>query len=186
MLLCKRSDFVAISAGGHGAPAAAARTGLVAEKQTAAGIGADPQTGLLALGDDFSGGARHRGKQPVEAAFAGDKVHLPFSVRQNELVVSFGDAEQLVHRFHPLGSKLAFVDDGAENVLQGGRHLLRLLEQSVRGLRIDVWKIEKLRTARHRDDLRYFQEADEAGPRKLSGILSGIGEVHSQAAADQR
>jgi len=76
----KRSDFVAIAAYGHGAPAAAVSTGIVVEEQTAGGVRAAADGGAGAFDKKFCGGTSESREEPIEATFAGDKLQGPGTI----------------------------------------------------------------------------------------------------------
>jgi len=112
----KRGDFMAIAAKRHRAPAPAARAGVIIEKESARGVGADAQTGTCAFGDEFRGRTGNGCEEPVQTAFPGDEFQAPFAVVLKEFVVALGDAQNFVDRFDPITRKSFFAEQCPEDL----------------------------------------------------------------------
>jgi hypothetical protein len=115
----KRSNFVTVSADRHGAPAPPVRAGSVVEKETTPGIGTEAQARVRAFGNYFGCRARHRGKQPLQAAFAGNELNLPPMTHRDQFIVPFSDPEDFVHRFDPLTLDFLPVQNRIKREAQG-------------------------------------------------------------------
>ena len=126
MLARESRDFAAIAAKGHGAPAPLAGSRVVGEEKAAIGIGAKAKPGTVPLGHDFSRGAGYRGEQPVEAAFASDKLNFPSAIQAHQFVVTFRNAKNFVDRLDPIGSNLLFAEHGNEDPTETGGQALGL------------------------------------------------------------
>lgn len=100
---------MAIAATRHRAPSPAARARVIIEKKSAGWVGADAKTGAWAFCDEFSGGTRDSGEEPVQSAFAGDKFQAPFAVPLEEFVVPFGDAQYFVDGLDRIAREGLFV-----------------------------------------------------------------------------
>ena len=115
----KGSDFVAIAATGHGAPAAAARAGGIIEKEPAVRVAADAQAGTGTFCDELGCRTGDGGEEPVQATFAGDEFQAPFAVLLEDLVMAFGDAQDLIDRLDPIAQQGFFAEERAEGQVQG-------------------------------------------------------------------
>jgi len=111
-------DFVAIAADGHGAPAAAVRTGVIVEEKAARRVGAAANRSARTFDEEFGGGAGEGGEEPVQTAFAGDELERPLAVVGDELIVTFGDAEDFVDGFGPGGGEGFTLREGSEDGAQ--------------------------------------------------------------------
>lgn len=116
----KGGYLVAIATACHGAPAAAARARVVIEEQAAGRIRADAQAGRGALGNEFGCGASHGGEEPFEPFFAGHEFQKPLAALQDELVVAFGDAQNVVDGFDPIARGWFTAHHGVERFEHGG------------------------------------------------------------------
>jgi len=133
-------NFVTIAAKGHGAPAAAMCAGVIVEEEAAGGVGATANRGARAFDEEFGGGAGDGGEEPVQAAFAGDELERPGAVAGDELIVTFGDAENLVNRLGPGGGKGFAVDNGSKDGAERFAEPEDAQEDSVDGLRFRAEK----------------------------------------------
>ena len=129
MLPGKGRDFVAVSADGHGTPAATVRAGIVVEKEAATGIGAEPQPRAGTLGDKFRRGAGDRSEQPVEATLTRDEFDSPDAIVAKEFVVSFRDAQNVVYGLGPFTRNPLFAVHGREDLSKGRTELTGLQEK---------------------------------------------------------
>src|SRR5580704_2061643 len=93
MLSREGGDFIAVSANGHGTPAAAVGAGIVIKEKAAAGVGAEPQPCAGTLGDQFRRGTGNGRQQPIETTLARYEFNSPDAIVVNEFVVPFGDAQ---------------------------------------------------------------------------------------------
>lgn len=143
----KRSDLVAVSADGHRAPASAVGAGSIVKKQPAARIGTEPQTRPWTFGDDFGGRTRDGGKQPLQAAFAGNKLNLPILVRRNQFIVTFGDAEEFVNRLDPLMLDSLPVQNRIKRLAEGIGEPLGSSQQRFSRLRVGALERQKFAAA---------------------------------------
>jgi hypothetical protein len=138
MFARKGCDLVAVSADGHGTPAAAVRAGIVIEKEAATGIGAEPQTGTPTFSDQLRRGTGYRSEQPVEAALSGDEFDSPDAFLAKQLIVTFGNAQDIVDGLDPFTRNPLFAVHGGEEPTQGGTELPGFQEQSFGGLGIGL------------------------------------------------
>jgi hypothetical protein len=111
---CKASDLIAISADGHGTPAAPVSSGIVTEEKFAVGICAHAQAHDRTFHDKFGSGTRNRCKKPIKTSLAGDEFQLPHPEVENQLVVSFRNAKNLVNRLYPFSRQPFFPHHRAE------------------------------------------------------------------------
>jgi hypothetical protein len=109
------SNFVTIAAGRHGAPAAAVRTGVIVEKEAAGGIRAATNGRAKPFDEKIGGRTGDSGEEPLEAALACNELEGPCTFTKDELIMSFRDAQDFVHRLGPGRRKRLFVDDRSEN-----------------------------------------------------------------------
>lgn len=136
----KGGHFVAIAATGHGTPAPAASARGVIEEQAASRVGTDAKTRVRALGDNFSGRTRDSGEEPIQAALASDEFQSPSTILEEEFVVPFGDAQDIVDGFDPAASNGFLVQQRAKALLKGGMQTPGFGEERVGGLRIVLWE----------------------------------------------
>jgi len=104
-----------ITADSHGAPPTAMRAGIVVEKEAAGGVGATADRSAGTFDEELGGGTCERGEEPVQAAFACDKLEGPGSFVRDQLIMAIGDAKNLVDRFNPGRGEWLLVDNGCEN-----------------------------------------------------------------------
>jgi hypothetical protein len=185
MLPGKGGDFVAVSADGHGTPAAAVRAGIVVEKEAATGIGAEPQPCPGTLGDKFRRGTGHRCQQPIEATLVGDEFDPPDTVVTKQFVVTFGDAQDVVDGLGPFTRNPLFAVHGREDLSKGGTELTGFQEKSFGGLWIGLRQGQELCAAFGRDDFCGLQEVNEFLPGKGLRRRGGVDEVEAKASAEE-
>jgi hypothetical protein len=147
MFARKGCDLVAVSADGHGTPAAAVRAGIIVKEEAATRIGAEPQPCAGALGDEFRCRTGYRSEQPVEAALTGYEFDSPHAVFEDKFVVSFGDAQDIVDRLGPFAGYFLLAVHGCEDLTQGDAELTGFLKQTLRSLRIGFGQGQELSTA---------------------------------------
>ena len=106
---------MAITADSHGAPPTAVRAGIVVEKEATGGVGAAADRSAGAFDEELGGGTCECREEPVQAAFAGDKLEGPGTFVGDQLIMAIGDAKNLVDRFNPGRREWLIVDYGCEN-----------------------------------------------------------------------
>lgn len=148
----KGSDFMAIAAPGHGAPATAMRARGIIEKEATGRIGANAKRRAGAFGDQLSGGTCDGRQEPIQTAFAGDKFQAPRAVLLQEFVVPFGDAQDFVDWFNPFTGNDFLAEQRAKACVQGSVEALGLAEKCSCGLRIDLRESEQLGATLRGDD----------------------------------
>src|SRR5215469_1052131 len=158
------SHFVAIAAGRHGAPAAAMRPGVVVEKKATSRICAAANGSSGAFDEKLGGGAGDRGEEPLEATFSGNELQRPGAFAEYQFVVSFGDAQDFVHRLCPGKRERLFVhkarEDGAETLAKAkGAE-----EDGIDGSGLGREKRAKARGAVLRDQPSVDEESDKLIP----------------------
>jgi len=121
-------NFMAIAATGHRAPAPAARARRIIEKEVTIRVGTGAESGTWTFRDEFGGGTRDGGKEPVQATFTGDKFQAPIAVLLDEFVVPFGNAQDFIDRFDPISQKGFLTEESAERLLKGSMESLGLAE----------------------------------------------------------
>ena len=115
----ERGDLVAIAANGHGAPAAAVGARVVIEEKATRGIGANANRCVEAFDDQFGGGTRNGGEEPLETSFPSDEFQPPAFGTGNEFVVTFGEAKQIVDGLDPAFGEGLLLHEGSEDGAEG-------------------------------------------------------------------
>jgi hypothetical protein len=144
MLTREGGNLIAVSTNRHGTPAAAVGARIVIKEKAAPWIGAEPQPCPGTLGDQLRRGAGYRGQQPIEAALARYEFDSPGAIIAKQLIVSFGDAQDIVEGFDPFAGNLLFAVHGREDLAEGGAELPGFQEQSFGGLRIGLRQSQEL------------------------------------------
>ena len=143
----KGSDFVAVAATGHGTPAAAARARGIIKKQPAVRVRANAQAGTGTFGDELCCRTGDGGEKPVQATFAGDEFQAPFAVLLEDLVVAFGDAQNLIDRLDPIAQQGFFAEECAEGQVQRRMEPLSFAEECAGASRVILREHQELSTA---------------------------------------
>jgi hypothetical protein len=113
-------DLVAIAASGHRAPPSTVSAGGVVKEQAALGVGTRAKAGTGAFGDGVRSGTSNGCKKPVEAAFPRYELDSPFAMLLQELIVSLGDAEDVIDGLND-GRRRGFsANHSAETIAQSG------------------------------------------------------------------
>lgn len=173
-------NLVAVSANGHGTPAAAVGAGIVIKEEAAARIGAEPQPCPRSLGDQFRRGTGNRRQQPIETTLARYEFDSPDAIVAEQFVVSFGDAQDVVDGFDPFSGNLLFAMYGCEDLTQGGAELPGFQKQPFGRLRIGLGQSQELCPTFGGDDTRDLQEVDELVPRKGRRVGSRVDEIEAE------
>jgi len=176
---------VAIAANGHGAPAAAVGTRVIVEKEAARGIGANTDRGVGAFDDEFGGGTRNGGEEPLEAAFPGDESQTPAFGARNKFIVAFGEAKQIVDGLDPAFGERLFLHQGSKDGADGFAQAKDFEENGVNGLRLGVEQGMKAGRAFGSDDAGVDEERDELVPGEVMRGGSSIGEIEGEAPGDE-
>ena len=182
----KGGHLVTIAATLHGTPTALMRARVVVEKQPASGIGAAAYGGLAALHQEFRSGTGDGGKQPFEAAFAGDKLQEPIPVARDQFVVALGNAQNLVDGLGPGGRETPFVDERRKNGAQGFPQSPQAQEHRVRRLGFVEQQRTKPRGALFGDQAGVHEERNKFLPRQVVGRRRRVREVQCKPASDKR
>lgn len=182
----KCRDLVAIAAESHGAPAAATRARHVGKEKTAGRISTEAEASGRPLDENLRGRPRDGGKQPLEAAFPGEKFQSPLSVIPNQFVVPLGDTQNFVRRFNPFLGNLFLSNHGAENLAKCFLQARRAEEQVVGSLWVTLGKGEKLGASLRRNYVRGFEESNETFPVGRTRESGGVGEIDSKAATEEQ
>jgi hypothetical protein len=155
----KGSDFVAIAAAGHGAPAAAMRArGIIEEAAGRIGTNAKGRAG--SFGDQLSRGTCDGRQEPIQTAFAGDKLQAPCAVLLEEFVVPFGDTQDFVDGLNPFTGNGFLAEQRAKACVQGSVEALGFAEKCSCALRIDLRESEQLSAALRGDDAGKQEKAE--------------------------
>lgn len=181
----ERGDLVAIAANGHGAPAAAMRARVVIEEEAARGIGANADRCIGAFDDQFSGGTRNGGEQPLEAAFASDEFQAPTFSAEHEFVVAFGEAKQIVDGLDPAFGAGLFLHEGRKDGADGFAQAKDFQENGVDGLGLGEQEGMKAGSTFGGDDAGVDEEGNELVPGEVVCGGSGIGEIEGEATGDE-
>ena len=101
----------------------------------------------------------------------------------------FGYAQDLVHRFNPVGRDALMADDRLESLSQHFAKTYRPTKQRVGRLRVSSRKREQVGAAFGRDDMTRFQKADEFVPAQFmpgrTGMARSVGKIDSEATAEE-
>ena len=176
---------MAITANGHGAPAAAVRARVVIEEEAASGIGATTHRGAGAFDEELGSGTRNGGEKPFEAAFAGDEFQTPAFGAGDEFVVALGETKQIVDGRDPDLWEGLFLDERRENSAEGLAQTKDIEENGVNSLRLRVEKGMKASGAFGGDDAGVVEEGDELVPGEVVRSGRGIGEIEGEATGDE-
>jgi len=176
---------VAIAANGHGAPAAAVGARVVIEEKATRGIGANANGCVGAFDDQFGGGTRNGGEEPLEASFPRDEFQPPAFGAGNKLVVALGEAKQIVDGLGPTFGEGLLLHERRKDSADGFAQAEDFQENGVNGLRLAVEQLIKAGRAFGGDDAGADQEGDELVPREVMCGGHGIGEIEGEAAGDE-
>jgi hypothetical protein len=181
----KRSDFAAIAATGHRAPAAAMGARVIVKKQPARGIRAAPYRDFGSFHEQLGRGSGDGGEQPLEAAFAGDELQPPGIAALNEFVVAFGDTEEFIDRFDPVFGEWLSFHDGGKDRADGFLQAKHLEEHGIYGLRLGEQQGPQAGGPFLRHDPGGGEKPHAFFPGKMSGRRRCIRKVEGQAAGDE-
>jgi hypothetical protein len=176
---------VAIAANGHGAPAAAVGTRVIVEEEAARGIGANADRCVGAFDDQFGGGTRNGGEEPLEAAFPGNEFQMPAFGAGNKFIVAFGEAKQIVDGLDPAFGEGLFLHQGSKDGADGFAQAKNFQENGVNGLGLAVEQGMKAGRAFGSNDAGVDEEGDELVPREVMRGGHGVGEIEGEAAGDE-
>ena len=179
------SNFVTIAAGRHGAPAAAVRTGVIVEKEAAGGIRAATNGRARPFDEEIGGGTGDSGEEPLEAALACNELEGPCTFTKDELIMSFRDAQDFVHRLGPGRRKRLFVDDRSENGSERLTKAKGAKQDGVDGAGFRGKKRAQARGALLRDQAGVHEEGDKLVPGEMVS-RSDVGKVECETASDKR
>ncbi len=179
------SDFVAIAADGHGAPAAAMRAGIIVEEETAGGVGTAADGSARAFDDEVGGGASESGQEPVKAAFAGDELERPDSLLEDELIVAFGDAEDFVDGLNPGGGEGLSVDNGSKDGAETFAKAEDAEEDDIHSVRCRSEKGTEMCGTILGDQTSIDQERDEFIPGEIVGGGGEVSEIEGETTGDE-
>jgi len=177
MAAMERSDFAAIAANRHGAPASAMSARAVIEEKAARGISATAHGRVGAFDDELCGGTRNGGKEPLEASFAGGEFQPPAFGAGNEFVMALGEAKQIVDGFGPAFGERLFLNAGVKDCAEGFAQAKHFEENGVNGLRLGLRQRMEASRAFGSDDAGVDEEGDEFVPGKVMRGGSGVGEI---------
>jgi hypothetical protein len=178
-------NFMAVAADCHGTPAAAVRAGIVIKEQPAGGIGAAADGRARSLDEEFRGGAGESGEEPVEAAFARDKLERPGTLVRDELVVAFRDAQNSVDGFDPGCGERFVVGNGGEDRAERFAEAKNAQQHRVDGLRFPSEQRPEARGAIHCDLAGINKEGHEFIPGEIASRGRQVGEIERKAACDK-
>lgn len=179
------SNLVAIAADGHQAPAAAMRAGIIVEEEAAGRVSAAANGRARAFDEEFGSGAGEGGEEPVQAAFAGNELERPGTIARDELVVTFGDAEDFVDGFGP-GSREGFaVDKGSEDGAERFAEAKDAQENSIDGVRFRGNKRPETGRAMLGDQVCVEKKRDEFVPGEVMRGGGKVSKIECETASDQ-
>jgi hypothetical protein len=141
--------------------------------------------GAGTLRNELRGGTGDSGEKPVQTAFAGDELETPSAVLLKELVVTFGDPQDLVDRLDGVARNRFFVDEGLESFCEGSAKPLSLAEKSSRALRVALGKSKQLGASFGRNDSRQKEKMKKFFPGEVGGGAEFVDEVDREAATDE-
>jgi hypothetical protein len=185
MLSREGGDLAAVSANGHGTPAAAVCSGIVIEEEATTGIGAQPQPGTGTLGNQFGRGTSYGCQQPIKTALTRYEFDSPGAILAKQFVVSFSDAQDVVGGLDPFPGYLLFAVHGREDLVQGGAELPGLQKQSLGGLGVGLRQGQELCAAFGGGDARALEEMDELLPGKGERRRARVDEIEAESPAEQ-
>jgi hypothetical protein len=178
----KGSDFMAIAAAGHGAPAPSMRSGVIVKKEPAGGVGTAPDARPRSFDEELGGGAGKRGKEPVQATLARDELERPCSLVGDKLVVALGDSQDFVNWFRPGGGERFVVHDAAEHGAERLAKAKDAKENGIHGLGLVGEKGSKTCRTIFGDEASVVKEGNEFIPGQIASGGSEVGEIKSEAA----
>ena len=165
------------------------RARLIAEEKTATGIGADAQPGLRAFNNNLRRGTCDRRQKPVQAPFPGLEFHFPGVSLEDQFVVPFRDAQDLVDRVAPFARNPFFFHEGIKGLTQGIAQPHCAAQQSLRGVWIGAGKRKKACPTLRGNNVRSFEEPDQLVPGEIlcrhPRIGRIVGEIDGKPAANE-
>lgn len=179
------SDFVAIAANGHGAPAAVVCARVVVEEKATRGIGATADRRVGALDEELGGGTRNGGEEPLETTLAGDEFQPPAFGVGNEFVVPFREAKQIIDGLDPAFGEGLLLHERRKDGAEGFAQAEDFEENGVDGLWFREQQRMKACGPFGCDNARADQEGHEFVPGEVVSGGSSIGEIEGEAAGDE-
>ena len=176
---------MAVAAEFHGAPAAAMGAGIVVEEEAAGGIGAAADGSARAFDEKFGCGARDSCEEPVEAGFASNEFQGPGAVVEDELVVAFGDAKDLVNGLNPGHRVMHLLDNGRKDGPKRFVQSQDTQEDGIHGLGLSGEKGPKTGSAFFGDQAGSDQERDKFVPGEVVSRGREVGKVQSKATGNK-
>ena len=181
----KRRDLVPISAAGHGTPPPLPGPRRVVEKEPARRIAAKAHGSAGTFGDDLRRGPRHRCEQPIQAAFARDKLETPSRISLHQFVVSFGNRKNSIDGLDRVPRKRFAIGHRGEHALKSGLQAPRLREQSGSTLPVGIRKGQQFPAALVGDNACGQKEAQKIFPGEAGRRAQSVAKIDGQAAANE-
>jgi len=160
--------------------------GVVIKEKTARRVGATPDWGARAFHEKLGSGAGDRGEEPIEAAFAGNKLEGPGALLGGQFVVPFGDAQNFVDGFGPGHRERLLFDERGENGAEGFAETEDAQKYSIDSLRLGREQGPQATSTIIGNEFCILKEGDKFTPGKITGGRGEIGEVESETSGDKR
>ena len=160
---------MAIAADGHGAPAAAMRAGIIVEEEATGGVGTAADGCAWAFDEEFGSGASDGRQEPVQSTFTGDELERPIPFMEDQFIMAFGDAEDLVDWLDPGGREGLVIDDAAEDGAERFTKAKNAEEDGVHRLRLTGYQGTQAGGTIFGDKAGIDEESDKLAPREIAG-----------------
>jgi hypothetical protein len=181
----KRGDLVAIAAGRHGTPATAVRARVIVEKETASGIRATANRSSPSFDEKVGGRTGDGGEQPLEPALASNELKRPCTLAEDKFVVSLGDAEKSIDRFHPGGREGISFHNASEDGPERFAKTKGAEKDSVDREGLGRKKRAKTRGAILGDQASIDEKSDKLVPGETVCRRGEVGEIEGETAGDE-
>jgi hypothetical protein len=135
--------------------------------------------------NEFRGGTGDGGEKPVQTAFAGDELETPSAVLLKELVVTFGNPQDLVDRLDGVAGNRFFVNQCPESFREGSAKPSGLAEKGPRALRVALGESQQLSASLRRNDSGQKKKMEKFFPREVGGGTEFVHEVDREAPTDE-
>lgn len=149
-------------------------------------IGTKPETRAGPFAYNLGPRARYCGKQPVQAAFAGDELDFPVAILADQFVVPFRDTQDFVYWLDPFSGHALFSEHGREGLSQPNLEAASFPEKRFGSLRVNLGKAEQLGTSFGRDDAGRVQKMYETFPGEFAVWGNGIDKIDGKPSTKQR
>jgi hypothetical protein len=177
--------FVPIAADRHGTPAAAMGARIIVKEEPAGRIRATANGCLGAFDEKLCGRASYGGQQPIESAFASNKLQGPGTFLRDQFIMSFSDPQDFIDRLDPGRWDRPLLHNRRENRAQGFAQANDAQKDGIDGLWLGVEQRKKAASTILGDQPGVHQKSNKFLPGEIAGSGSEIGEVECETAGNE-